>query len=198
MAFSGSGASTSSLASVLRQPGQWVVNPTNLSAAFPHGGTFLGACGNGCDIEFDDPTFPLVCSEEAGRRPYNDLFVGFGDILVLAEIREWDNDTLQIAFPSMTTAGTSTQRKIQFPGSISEGTLLSTEAITMLYVPFNTTEHKAALFRQVHPFVTEGFPMRDQRESMFPIGFRVREKASHGTATEKIFVVGKLSDLALS
>lgn len=197
MSFSGSGASVADLDAVLRQPGRWVAAPSNLSAAFPYGGTYLGACGNGCIIDLDDPVFPLVCSEEAGRRPYNDLFVGFGDIEAIVEIRECDNDTLQVAFPSMTTAGASTQRKIQFPGSISPGTLLSTEAMTMLYVPFNTTEHKAALFRQVHPFVVESLSLRNQAETLLTVAFRVREKTAHGTAAENMFVVGKLSDLAL-
>lgn len=196
MPFSGSGASTASLASALRQPGRWVAAPSNLSAAFPYGGTFLGACENGCEIELDDPVEPLVCSEEAGRRPYNDLFVGFGDINILAELREWDNDTLQVAFPSMTTAGASTQRKVQFPGSISPGTLLSTEAILLLYVPYNTDDHKAVILRQAHPFLAAGFSLRNLEETVFPVLFRVRE-SSYGTAAETQIVIGKLSDLAI-
>lgn len=193
-----SGASAADLTDILRQPGRFVVNPSDLSAAFPHGGTYLGSVRNGCAIEFPMPFVPLVHFSEAGTRPYGDFFRGWGEILIFAEIRQWNNDNLQLLFPGMTVVKSSGERAIQIPGALAVGPV-SGQEVTLLYVPFDTTgEDRTVLMRHVQPGL-EAMTMELAllSETTLPVTFRMRDDPSPSVAAESRLVIGKLSDLEL-
>jgi hypothetical protein len=196
MAFSGSGASSGDLDAVLRQPGRFVANPSDLSAAFPYGGTYLGRAARGCTTDIDMRVTPLVCTDEQGPEPYDELFVGLGEISVLAELTEWNTDALQLAFPAMTASATG-ERLVTLPGTLVPGLLLSSEALTtLLYAPYNASEHRSVLLRKVTYHLEGPIPMRDLAETRVAVRFRIHRDTSKADAQERT-VIGLLSNLTL-
>ena len=64
--------STGSVRDVLRVPGKLVINPTDITAAFPHGGTELGLTRDS-EMRFGIKT-ELVHAEEWGNQPVESVY----------------------------------------------------------------------------------------------------------------------------
>lgn len=95
---------TPSALEALRVPGRLCVDPSDLTTAFPHGGTGLG-------LMRDHRYLPgvktaIVTAEEFGGVPVDSYHLGDAPTL-LAFLRDWDVDAIQKIHPSGTTGATS-------------------------------------------------------------------------------------------
>ncbi|MBX3467183.1 MAG: hypothetical protein KF878_09840 [Planctomycetes bacterium] len=117
---------------------------TDLSAAFPHGGTELGLVGS-ARLVWAQQYVPLVAEET--NAPAAVLFVG-GQVSFGCFMESWDPDALA-AFPSTTLS--SGDRRIDIPGSTLPGTVV-TPWTNLLFSP-NNPEHPALLLFRAVPMV---------------------------------------------
>ena len=84
---------TSDVSSILRVPGRLCVDPTDLSTAFPHGGTALGVVSRIAwepRISYDE-----VVAQEWGGVTSKVVYAGESPMLY-GILRSWDNDLMQI------------------------------------------------------------------------------------------------------
>lgn len=75
----------------LRIPGKLCINPTDLSAAFPHGGTALGMTKK--NEFFPNASYLPVLGEEYGGAVVDLIFTGERPRFV-CYLREWDSDAI--------------------------------------------------------------------------------------------------------
>lgn len=188
------------LARALRQPGELVVDPTNLSTAFPYGGTRLGYTEDGMRLRPQFKVEPI--SGEPGEDAYQYLYLG-GSMRISGTLLQWDDDTVQRAFPGgLTTAGTY-ERVIQYPGTLAPGAKMSDVAVKFLWVPNDRTHGKLVLARKAFAMIEEGADIPWSRQKT--TGFRVTIfplpdtaiASSDGRYNSRILSVGFLEELTL-
>ena len=126
---------TSNARNIRRFKGRLTWNPTDLTAAFPHGGTELGVVR---DLVF---RFGLeteeILAEEWGNVPTEYVHVGSSAFLA-AILREFDNDAISTIFPDSATGAVSgdTRPRAAVNGSVTlGGTLLSTNSGLLVVSP---------------------------------------------------------------
>ena len=170
--------------------GRLCIAPTNLAAAFPHGGTALGLTA---EVNFRPvQRMREVRAEEFGGEVV-EIIVGREDVVLAATIRGWDSDALQRVFVR-TAAGTSGERVVSYPGSVRAGTLGSDRSVVLLFSPRNTEHHPAILIYRAVPIVDESvsIPLAQKREIVAQVVFRgIRD------ASDRVYACGRLEDLSL-
>lgn len=179
------------VARVLRAPGRLVVAPTDLAAAFPHGGTELGAVRGATLTPLDEP--------------YNVEFEGLGDIGDVLEpghrlrfnvtVRGWDDDVLRLLFPDHYEAGAVTSHALfSIPGTRGVGTSDLPHGVELLFVPDDTVHAPCCLMHLAVPDWQDGAQFVWQRgdELTMPLAFELLQDDSG-----RIFQVGRLEDLTL-
>ncbi len=143
---------------VLRVPGRFCSAPTNLSAAFPHGGTALGIIHHAAARRIGRYDF-VRAHEFAGE--VVEVVEGGADWVMAAMVRQYDNDAIAAIWPHTGTGGTSSDKYIEYPGSTNRaGTLLSTNAFVLMFVPNDTTNHPCVLMRRAVPMIEETAELR--------------------------------------
>jgi hypothetical protein len=178
--------------SVLRAPGRLCYSPTDLSTAWPHGGTGLGAV-RGVTVRPFLSQFP-VTAEERGGEPVEFLRPGewWG---LSAFLRGWDPDAVGRIFPN-TVTGTVTQHPgVEIPGSsVRAGHRVSDNAVKVLFTPDNTDDVPAVLFYAAVPALdaqAELYFGREQELGMPVIFYGLRD------SSERIVNIKRLKDLSL-
>lgn len=139
----------------LSQPGYLVWNPTDLSAAFPHGsGTDLGATETGVRLRANLGRLVLK-AEEAGERIL-DVVYAETELTLTVVLHQWNNQNVQLAFPGgLTVAGASGNRVVQFPGTLTAGTRMSANAGVLVFSPLDLTNNRVLLARRAIPMAQE-------------------------------------------
>lgn len=145
---------TSDPAMILRVPGQICVDPTDLSTAFPHGGTALGVVSRlGWEprIIYDE-----IVAQEWGGVVSKVVYAGESPMFY-GILRSWDNDLMQILF-RQTAAGTvsgsttpGNRHLIGNPdsGTPRPGTLVAGRKI--VFSPMSPNEHPFLILYNAKP-----------------------------------------------
>ncbi len=135
---------------IINQAGRLVIDPQDLTQAFPYGGDYLGHALGGLEFVPVPLVSALSCPQESAY-PYAYLWSGWEEVLAAAELDEWDAATVQQAFPGMTIPSLSPRggRRVQLPGAMRG--LLSTEAVPLLFVPDDEEQRWAIYIRSAVP-----------------------------------------------
>jgi hypothetical protein len=173
---------------ILRVTGKLVINPTDLGAAFPYGGTEIGTF-----IRFEyDPgqDVELIYGEDRGQSVDGIFFQR--DFIVAFECREWNNDALSFFYHG--TTAPSGNRVVNFPGGFPSGSLLATRAVKLLFVADRLTTHPSLLVYLAMPLVAQNRRIRKSifNEQRLPVLLTGLPDGSGRVAQE-----GFLSDLTL-
>lgn len=121
---------------IRRFRGRLTFNPTDLTIAFPHGGTELGLIRDSI-FRFGIAT-EEIRAEEWGNVPTEYVYAGSSALLAVI-LREFDNDALETIFPDTPTGAASGDEIIR--GAVSGtgvtlgGTLLSTQSGVLVVSP---------------------------------------------------------------
>jgi hypothetical protein len=135
-------------------PGKLCVNPTDLSTAFPHGGTGLGVVRN---IVFR-PGFEYrdVTAEEFGGQVVERIPVRQGCVLT-ATLQSFDSEALREMFWNTEEGTVSGKRGVKesTAGSVRAGVLLSTRSVVLCFSPDDTDRAPMLLIRRALPCAQE-------------------------------------------
>lgn len=182
----------------MRAPGRICLAPTDLSTAYPHGGTDVGLVRD-VRLVRRDFRYPIR-GEEFGRRVefVDAVLAGEGYLLTFAS-RGW-NDAAWNAFLPNTAVGTNGgKRGIQFPNARPAGMLATDQQVALLFSPTEPLAHPAVLFPAAIPLGAEerqfSFGRRPEEELVLLCGFAaIRSNANAGSAVQ----VNLLEDLDLT
>ncbi len=176
---------------ILRAPGRIVVEPTDLSAAYPYGGTEVGKT-NACVLEPRGTGF-RVMSEGLGEA--TDVLEASNQFVFTCFVRGWDDDAVEKFLSDGQEQGTATLHRMwQSPGSVTPGASALGRALKLLFVPDDVVHVPALLVYRGVPQWTEGSKLAFQRgeELGIPIALDcIRDEC------DRILVVGLLDDLTL-
>lgn len=158
---------TEKLQNLMFISGRLVHSPTDLTAAYPHGGTELGYAREITLIPSQVTTF--IRGEEFGQTIVEAIEGGRSWVLG-ANLRGWDDDAIDTFFPG-TALGTTTGRRYitETTTSPQPGALLSSRAIELLFVPDDTDNYPIILFRRALPLVEEAAELAFALRSEFTI-----------------------------
>lgn len=176
----------------MRIVGRLCSGPTDLAAAFPHGGTALGMVTRA--------TFRVGLRRrvhlglEYGNEPIEVTRGGQTAVLGVL-IRGYDNDMWSRIFTG-TTAGAETGKTVAaYPGSNRAGRLGSDDAVTLLYSPRDTEKHPALIIYRAVPLLEETAEMRFSMNEEFGVpGLFLGLRNASGS----VWRMGRLEDLALT
>lgn len=179
------------VARVVRAPGRIVIGPTNLSAAYPYGGTEVGK-SNACAVRPLGVPFRVEC-EALGEaidilEPNNHWVFG-------CFLRGWDDDAVQQMLAGGYNAGTTTKHAFfdvpqNVPGTSSLG-----RAVILLYVPDDLIHTPAILIYSGIPDFADGAELVFQRGDELGILLTVDcVRDSSGNMLR----IGRLADLSLT
>lgn len=176
---------------VIHAFGRLVANPTDLTTAFPYGGTALGLTA---DVIFSpNGRYSDVRAEEFGGELVEQID-GREDPVLAATIRGWDSDMLQRVFVRTAVGSSSGERVISYPGSVRAGSRGSDRAFILLFAPRNTEHHPAILFYRAISKTEDrlAIPLSQRREMVAQIVWRgIRDGSG------RVYADGRLEDLSL-
>lgn len=178
---------TPDVRNVLKVPGYLVKNPTDLSAAFPHGGTALGLV-RGIELRIV-PRAREVTAEEWGGQRVATVYCGETAILA-AVLRTWDAAMFPSVFPN--ASSTTIDMKVASP-SVAPGTVLT--PFKLLFSPVALTYHPFVYFREA-----TGLPdaaAKLQLSLKDELGTAVVFRAQASTTGGSVYQVGGRSAITL-
>ena len=124
--------------------GRLAYNCTDLSTAYPHGGTALGLFGN---VILRPPHGKTLLMEEETGAPSAVLWRG-GTLMLAGICKGWDNDALGVIWPN-TTTGSSGDKVIQWPGSTVVPGVALTPLTNVVFSPVNPDYPAIVLIKPV-------------------------------------------------
>lgn len=180
---------------IRRTRGRIAWNPTDLTVAFPHGGTELGIVRN-LIFRFGIAT-EEIRAEEWGNVPTEYVYAGSSAFLA-AILREFDNDAIDAIFPDTPTGSASGDESIR--GAVSGsgvtlgGTLLSAQAGVLVVSPEAPQSQEFLLLYNAIPMPAEASELQISagEEMGIAVVFRAVPDATH-----RMWHVGKRRDLSL-
>ncbi len=144
------------LDNIYRSPGRLVANPTNLSAAYPHGGTELGIAR---DVRFEPHIGVRELMAEEFRHPVEVITTGIRPILA-GVMRTWDDAMMSTLFyGTQTDSGGRVGLKYNVVTNRA-GYRLSQKAVVLLFSPTAVNMHKHVLIYNAVPVVDEAYAMK--------------------------------------
>lgn len=126
---------------------------TDLTTAWPHGGTGLGLVG-GVRILPPNVYKPLVAEETNG--PDAVLYLG-GALLLGCMLEAWQDDAISAVFPSSTTI--SGGKVVQWPGSGTQAGSSVSALSKLVFTPTNTS-HPGVLIYSAAPLIEVNAELR--------------------------------------
>lgn len=176
---------------ILLVPGRLAAGPTDLSLAWPHGGTGLGLVQ---DVVLRPARTMIFLREEAfGSEITEALDMGEAWILACAA-RTHDRDLLQRAFASTIAGASSEKRNVTYPGTFRAGTLRSTATVKLLFTPDDPDRHDFVILYNAMPYLPPEaeVPLSRSVELTYPVVFQgIRD------ATDRVVRWGPKEDIAL-
>ncbi len=170
----------------LRQPGRLVSTPTDLSLAFPHGGTALGKLISvAIDWGIDAIDVPGL---EDGE-PVDQIEL-IGVFTMSCVLRGYDNEVVKVAMPNTVVSSTG-NRRIQGRGAKRHGRMRSSRAVPILFSP-DDPDHRAVYIPLALPApdVTQALFLMGSARYGFPLVFTAMEDSNGET-----YYVDLLGDL---
>ena len=182
---------------VLRNGGKLCFNPTDLTAAWPHGGTGLGVVG---DVVLQQ-TWLTEDANAADDRHAGEVVETYflGELWKLAfAIRQWDDDPVNLLMAHHKAGATRTIVTDQYTGTTARrpGTRLSTSAVKLLFTPEDYLANPAVLFYKAIPCleVMQEVQLSAMEEQKVAAVF----KAMYHQSIGKVYQMGLLSELSLT
>lgn len=129
-------------------PGKFCVDPTDLTAAFPHGGERLGESHEGRLI-LEAPKAPLT-AEEYGNEVY-EVIHGGEAWSIAGTLRSHDPSTYARIFLNASTGSVSGRPYVEHPGSVRAGAQLSENAVVLCFSPDDKDRHPFVVFYKAIP-----------------------------------------------
>lgn len=185
---------TANVRNIIRLRGRLCLNPTDLTADFPHGGTALGLTRSG--IFHPGVKTVLNEAEEWGGVVSKAYYAGEKPFLA-AVLREFDNDALAAVFPN-TSAGSVTGDRVitTSPGDDTQnraGYDLTGKAGKLLFSPANPDRHPFILLYYAIPAIQESAEL--QLSMAQEVGIGVVWWAGVD-ASDRSVKIGRRADLA--
>lgn len=186
---------TADARSILYVPAKLCHTPTNLSNAFPHGGTALGTVAR---MMFKPNVLTSeVIGEEFGGVTRDVIYCGENAVFACF-LRGWDNDVLQKLFPN-TSAGTSSgNRYVRFEPGVSgqnrPGLTLSDSSVKLFVSADSPDHHPSLIIYNAIPMLDEAAELafRSPQELGFPAVFRCAPDT-----TGRVYAMGWRKDLSV-
>jgi hypothetical protein len=176
---------------VLRVGGRLCSGPTDLSAAFPHGGTALGMVS---EVLFR-PNLKRaeITAEEFGGEPVEVVVTSetcvFGCLL-----RGIDSDAWNLAFEDTTVGSGSGKPVVDYPGSTRAGALGSSRSAKILWSPDDIQSDPAILLYKAIPILDETaeLALSISQEMVVRVVFQgIRDGSGN------VYQIGRLEDLTV-
>jgi len=176
----------------VRASGKLVVGPTNLSAAFPYGGTQVGRSKLVVVQSFGEPY--RIEGEGIGRA--TDVLEPEKRHMFSCILRGWDDDAVDLLLnDGDTVGGTSGHAVYSVPGSATPGRSALSRAIMILYVPDDLVHVPAVLVYAGIPYLSPGAEMAFQSRAELGVPL-VAECFRDGNGNT--LSIGRLADLSLT
>lgn len=147
---------TPNVRDLLYAPGRLSFGPTNVTTAYPHGGTALGLV-KGVSVllgpEYDSAR-DILASERGNqvadnvRGPTKAVMSGF--------LHSYDSDLIQRLFPNtsvVVVAGGTGHRLVQEPGAVRPGQRMSDVAVDLVYTPDDVDHVPMVRINNAMPFL---------------------------------------------
>lgn len=179
---------------VLRIPGRLCADPSDLTAAFPHGGTALGITR---DAEFRfGASKHVITAEEWGNIPC-EVIVGGETAVMGCVLREFDNDMVKKVFLNPATGSSSGDQVINSKApaaTLKPGYRLSLKGFKLLFSPKSVDTHPHILMYNALPILDEAALV--QASLAEELGIAV---AFHAVpdSSGRVYAIGKREDLTL-
>lgn len=187
----------------LVQPGFLAFGSTDLSTAFPHGGSDLGASETGVRLVTKLGRF-ILKSEESGERILDTIYTD-AELMLFVTLHQWNDVNLARAFPGgLTAAGASSGKKVvQFPGTLKPGTKGSANSGVLVFSPLDLTNNKVVLVRKAAPMLAETAELNLKLKSPTTLSlvFYCLEDTSIGSSNarypSRVLAIGDRDDLTI-
>lgn len=179
---------------ILRVPGRIVIDPTDLSAAYPHGGTEVGHVKMVVIQEVGNPPLPVV--SELLAEPI-DVLDGDNEWVCSFFVRGWDDDAVQQLLPGGYSAGSVSGHSLfSVPGSRTPGqSAIDADEVIVLFVPDSPATARGFILYRAVPVLSDGAELLFQRneELGLPIMLHCMRDAN-----DNILAIGHFADLSLT
>ncbi len=176
---------------ILRVPGRFVADPTDLSIDSPFGGT---ARGMASDVIFrPNLRRKEIRAEEHGGEIVDFVKTGQSP-QIAAFVRGFDPDMTLKIFEGSSVGTKTGKSKVDYPTDAAPGTLGSSTGFVLLYAPDNIEEHPAILLYNAIPLLEEVSELRFalKTELGIPVLFYgIRD------ATNRVYQMALMEELAL-
>ena len=178
---------------IIRAPGRIVIDPTNLSNAYPHGGTEVGK-SNLCVVQSTGTPFRV---ESEGLGEATDILESEKRYVFSCFMRGWDDDGVLKWFSNASVVSTGATQHARFtePGTRVPGESTSTRSVILLYVPDDLIHSMAVLVYNGIPDWAEGLELALQRGTEF--GLPIAVDCMRDTNNNMI-QMGRFADLSLT
>lgn len=185
---------TATLTNILRLRGRLVAAPTDLAAAFPHGGTELGLTRSAI-FKYGVITTEITAEEYGGHiteATYQAESAMFAGVL-----RDYDRDAVNRIFAQTAAGGGDGAVRRVFHNATHGGILLSSRSIVLLFAPVAgnaTTGHPHILMYNAVPMPDAVAELQLSAGVEAGVAFAFR---CIPDATERIYNIGRRGDLTL-
>jgi hypothetical protein len=157
---------------IISVPGRLSFGPSNLTTAYPHGGTALGIVQD-IAITLEQPT-QYVLAEEYGNQKIEGIVSGEG-CAIGAVLRSWDRDAITRVFKNTALGAVTGKRRVAASTQTdpSIGIRLSGRSIVLVFTPDDVERHPMFLMRRALPAIkeTSEVAMRLDVELSLPVFF---------------------------
>lgn len=138
-------------------PGRLCVGATDLSTAYPHGGTALGEIEDAVLVR-EAPT-QILTAEEYGIEPH--AAIAGGESWSLAcSLREWNAEAYSRIFLNAEAGAVSGHTLVKAPGTNRAGENLAGRAAVFVFSPRNSELHPFVVFYAGIPMVSDTANLR--------------------------------------
>jgi hypothetical protein len=178
---------------VLRAPGRLVIDPLDLSSAFPYGGVEVGKTKLVVLTTFN--TSVRIECEGLGNEP-SDILERTSRYVFSCFVRAWDDQAIEKFFAQNFVQGSVTGHSLlREPGNRVAGASALSRAIKLLYVPDDPVSNPAVMIYRGVPDWSENAELAFQRQEELGLPIAV-ECVRNGN--DNILEVGRLADLSLT
>ena len=175
----------------LRNKGNFCFNPTDLSLAYPHGGTGLGLINK--VVVKPMKTNYMIRAEEFGNE-VTDVIDGGQSWLITATLRSFDDNAISKIFPNTSIGSKSKTRVINHSGAVRAGSLISSRSIVLIFSPEDIQRNPMVIFYKALPLIDETSEFNFNLDTEFALGVQfvaIRDNS------ERVEAIGKRDDLSL-
>lgn len=143
---------------VVRMPGRFVKNPTDLQVAYPHGGTELGVARN---MEFRAGIETQELIAEEWKRPIGAVITSERAVMA-GVLRTWDNALISALFHNIQTDSfgeVGIVGQAMGTGINRAGYDMKNKGMVLLFSPHAVDDHRSIIFYNAVPVIEESMKM---------------------------------------